>query len=309
MSKLIPPRPRYQKERIWVGYPALAIFALLFAVRLFDHLVELPFSATWVKLLGLPAVFLIPIVVFCLIRGYGYSKVLRIRAPRAGHIPLLISAFFSLFCGALLISILCGGMNSLGNSATAYETELASNPLVAIGMVLGLAVIPAILEELFFRGIVAAEYERRGSGRALLMSALLFALCHFDLHNLPVYLFSGAIFMLVLFATDSLIATMILHLCYNLVSLLGQRYLNAFYDITGSMELFLFTLILIFLIALVLFFRFAAGIYRARMEGGTPTPRRAVPYNVQLYTTLDALCDPPILLAIALAVVGLILFV
>lgn len=308
MAKLIPPRPRYQKERIWVGYPALAIFALLFVMHLLDSLTKLPFAAVWLKLLGLPAVFLIPIVVFCLIRGYGYSRVLRIRAPRASHIPLLISAFFALLCGALLLSILCGGMDSLGNSVTAYETELASSPVIAIGTVLGLAVIPAVLEELFFRGIVAAEYERRGGVRAVIMSTLLFALCHFDLHNLPVYLFSGVLFMLVLLATDSLVATMLLHACYNLVSLLGQRYLNAFYDITGSIELFLFALILILLISLVLFFRFAAGLYRERAESGLLTPRRAVPYNVQFYTTLDALCDPPLLLTVALSVVGIILF-
>ncbi len=308
MPKLIPPRPRYSKERIWVGYPALAVFVLLFVVRLLDHLLELPFSSVWLKLLGMPVVFLLPAVTFCLIRGYGYSRVLRVRAPRAAHIPLLIVAFFALFCGALLISISCGGIDSLGNSATAYETEPAPNALYGIGMALGLAVLPAVLEELFFRGIVAAEYERRGGFRAIFMSALLFALCHFDLHNLPVYLFSGALFMLVLFATDSLLATMLLHVCYNLVSLFGQRYLNAFYDITGSMELFLFLLILVFLIAMALFCRFAATLYHSREQHGLSDPKRAVPGSVQLYTTLDALCDPPILLCIAVSVVGIILF-
>ncbi len=308
MAKLIPERPRYRKERIWVGYPALAVFALLFLVRLLDKGLDLPFSAVWLKLLIIPVVFLLPTIVFCLIRGYGYTRVLRIRPPRATHIPFLISAFFALFCGALLLSILCGGIESLGNSATAYETEPAPNVFYGIGMALGLAILPAVLEELFFRGIVAAEYERRGGFRAVLMSALLFALCHFDLSNLPVYLFSGALFMLVLFATDSLLATVILHICYNLISLFGQRYLNAFYDITGSVELFLFLLILVLLISLVLFFRFGARLYRSRVENTVSDPKRAVPWNVQFYTTLDALCDPPVLACIAISVVGIILF-
>lgn len=308
MAKLIPERPRYRKERLWVGYSALAVFVLLFLVRLLDHLLDLPFSAVWLKLLVLPIVFLLPTIAFCLIRGYGYTRVLRLRAPHAVHIPFLICAFFALFCGALLLSILCGGIESLGNSATAYETEPAPNVFYGIGMALGLAIIPAVLEELFFRGIVAAEYERRGSFRAVFMSALLFALCHFDLRNLPVYLFSGALFMLVLFATDSLFATAILHVCYNLVSLFGQRYLNAFYDITGSVELFLFLLILVLLIALVLFFRFGATLYRDRVQNSLNDPKRAVPWNVQFYTTLDALCDPPVLACIAISVVGIILF-
>lgn len=308
MAKLIPERPRYRKERIWVGYPTLAVFVLLFFVRALDKWLDLPFSAVWLKLLAVPVVFLVPTVIFCLIRGYGYARVLRIRPPHTGHIPFLISAFFALFCGALLLSILCGGIESLGNSVTAYETDPPKNLLYGIAMALGLAIIPAILEEVFFRGVVAAEYERRGSFRAVLMSALLFALCHFDLSNLPVYLFSGTLFMLVLFATDSLLATVILHICYNLVSLFGQRYLNALYSITGSVELFLFLLILVLLIALVCFFRFGAQLYRNRQENDLSDPKRAVPWNVQFYTTLDALCDPSVLACIAIAVVGIILF-
>ena len=308
MPKLIPERPLYRKERLWVGYPTLAVFLLLFLLRLLNHLLDLSFAAVWLKLLAVPVVFLLPTVVFCLVRGYGYSRVLRLRPPRAVHIPLLISAFFALFCGALLLSILCGGIDSLGNSATAFETEPAPNILYGIGMVLGLSILPAVLEELFFRGVMVAEYERRGSFRAVFMSALLFALCHFDLHNLPVYLFSGALLALVLFATDSLFATIILHVCYNVLSLFGQRYLNAFYDLTGSVELFLFLLILVFLVALILFFRFGAKLYRTRLENGQGDPRRAVPWNVQFYTTLDALLDPPVILCILLSVVGLILF-
>lgn len=306
MSKLIPERPLYQKERLIVGYPTLAVFALLFLVRMLANHVLDETDSLLLKLLAILTVFVLPITVFLMLRGQGYGRVLRLRAPRVSHLPLLIFAFFALISGCILLSLLCGGIDSLGNSATTYEAAFAPDPLYGICMAVVLAILPAILEEFFFRGVVVAEYERRGGVRACLMSALLFSLCHFDLRNLPVYLFSGVLFVLVLLATDSLFATVLLHMCYNIVSLFGQRYLNAFYDITGSIELFLFLLILILLLSLLLFFRSAAKLYRLRAQGGQGDPRRAVPWNVQFYTILDALCDPPVVLCILISVAGFI---
>ena len=306
MSKLIPERPLYQKERLLVGYPTLAVFALLFLVRLLGNTVFSATNSLLLKLVALLAVFALPMLVFILLRGQGYARVLRLRAPRPNHLSLLIAAFFALISGCILLSLLCGGIDSLGNSTTAYETVPAPNILYGICMTVVLAVLPAVLEELFFRGIVVAEYERRGGIRAVLMSALLFALCHFDLRNLPVYLLSGVLFAIVLFATDSLFATMALHVCYNAVSLFGQRYLNALYEITGSIELFIFILILIFLLALLFLFRSGARLYRLRVQSGQGDPRRDVPWNVQFYTILDALCDPPVILCLLLSVLGFI---
>ena len=306
VSKWIPERPLYRRERLLVGYPVLAVFALLFLSRLLGDLL-LPNGALWYSLLCVSVTFLVPSLVFLLLRGSGYVRALRIRAPRKAHLPFVIFAFFALLSGAMLLSALCGGTSSLGNSATAFEAAATGSFWRVLGNVLVLAVLPAFFEEFFFRGIVMFEYERRGAVRAVLMSALLFALCHFDIRNLPVYFFSGALLALVLFATDSLIATTILHTVYNLTSLFGQRYLNALYGFTGSLELFIFLLMLIFLVSCFLLAHMGARIYRRREEAHINEPRRAVPWQVQFYTILDALADPPILLAIVLSIVGFIL--
>ena len=305
MSKLIPERPLYQKERLVVGYPTLAVFALLFLVRMGSQAFDVGDSLL-LKLIAILVVFALPTALFVLLRGQGYGRVLRLRAPRAFHAPFLIAAFFALLSGCILLSVLCGGIDSLGNSAAVYETPSPTTPLYGICMTVVLAILPALLEEFFFRGIVVAEYERRGGIRAVLMSALLFALCHFDLRNLPVYLFSGILLVLVLFATDSLLASAVLHVLYNVVSLFGQRYLNALYEVTGSIELLMFLLIFVFLLSLLLLFRAGATLYRARVQSGQGDPRRDVPWNVQFYTILDALCDPPVVLCILISVAGFI---
>lgn len=303
MSKLIPERPRYHRERLIVGFAVLAVFALLFLSRLLFARF-FPSASFWFVLIPMGAGLLLPSLVFIGMRGKNYKRALRLHPPRPSHIPFLISAFLALLAGCMLLSMPFGGTEHVGSSAASFERFTYSGTFEMIAMIVLLAILPALLEELFFRGIVMAEYERRGAVRAVLMSALLFAFCHFDLPNLPVYLFSGAILALVLFATDSLIATMLLHICYNVFSLFGQPYLNAFYRITGGVEIFVFSLILILLLSLIIFFSTGSRIYHIKDRGGRKDPRRDVPRNVQFYTILDALCDPPILLCIALTVVS-----
>lgn len=302
----LPPRPRYEREWLIAGYPTLALFLLLFLVRLLLPYASFYSNHLLFQLLVEAAVFLLPALLFVRYRGKGYTRALRIRLPFAMHIPFMICTFFALFSGALLLSVLCGGIETLGNSAAIFEEAAPANVWQGIGMALVLAIVPALLEEFFFRGILMAEYERRGFVRALFMTSLLFSLLHFDIANLPVYLYSGLLLGLLLFATDSLPAVMTLHVLYNLFSLFGQRYINAFYRFTGSVELFLFLLIVILLVSLLFLCREGARLYQLRAtKQGTP-PRRDVPANVQLYTLADALCDPPILIVLVISVVGFI---
>lgn len=307
MSELIPPRPAYARERMSFAYPVLAAFLSLFVLRVLNRYLPSYFASPLVMLLLQLAVFLLPSLLFIRARGRGYGRALRLRRPFAAHIPLLLSAFFALFTGALLLSILCGGTESLGNSTTTYESVAPSSIWTALAIIPALALLPAILEELLFRGILFTELDRRGALRAILVSALLFALIHFDLANLPVYFYAGVLLALVLYATDSLPATMLLHAAYNLCSLLGQRYINAFYHFTGSVELFLFFLILVLLIALLFFCRECARLYRQRAEAALRPPRRDIPRNVQLYTMLDVLGCWPVILCLGISVLGFIL--
>lgn len=307
MAKFIPPRPVYRRERILAGLLAFSSFALLFAYRMLRAKGVIGTGSLPIVLLMETAVFLLPAAVFSVYRGRGLTKSLRFRPIRAVQLPFLLSAFFALLFGCLLLSILCRGTGSLGNVATRFESPAPAGFLPGAARFFVLALFPALFEEFFFRGILTAEYERRGAFRAILLPTLLFAFIHFDLRNLPVYLFSGLLFSLVLFATDSLIATMLLHTLYNTVSLFGQRYLNALYDFTGSVELFLFFLILFFFLALLVFCRQAMRLYRIADRAGVPDPRRDVPYAVQFYTTLDGLADPAYLLCIVLFVAGVIL--
>ncbi|MBR2465106.1 MAG: CPBP family intramembrane metalloprotease [Clostridia bacterium] len=307
MSKWIPERPPYKKERRTVGFMALAAFLLLFFCRLFID--RLPFAdATWLSTPLVACVaFLLPALAYLTFRGRGYTAALRLHFPRGRCTPLMIAAFFALFSGCLLLSLLTGGMETLGNSVLAFDTARPQAAWESLLLLIGGAVLPALLEEFFFRGIIAVEYERRGAFRAVLMSALLFALLHFDISNLLSYLYAGVLLCLVLYATNSLWATAILHVLYNVISLIAQPYLNALYEYTGTVQLFLFIFIIMLLVSLLFFCRACARVYRMRDEQGIQDPRRAVPYNMQFHTVLDALSDPAVILCFALSIAGFVM--
>ena len=307
MPNLLPPRPHYAREH--AKYPLLMLFcfAALFTVRLLAKLSPALFSSALASLFLQLAILLLPALLFIRMRGRGYGKAIRLRRPAAAHIPLLICAFFLLLVGGFLLSALFGGTHTIGNSSSSFEAAAPNGVWQSLIAIPVLALLPAICEELLFRGILCTELDRRGALRAILVGSLLFALIHFDLANLPVYFYAGALLTLVLYVTDSLIATMIIHALYNLVSLFGQRYLNAFYSFTGNPELFLVLLILIFLVALLFFALLCASHYRARAEHNIRPPRRDIPGDVQLYTMFDALSELPILLCFVISVIGFIL--
>lgn len=307
MAKLIPPRPQYARERASFGYPVLAAFVVLFATRCVDRFLPIDLGAIYFTVPISLAAFLLPSLIYIKWRGRGYTRALRFHRIYPVHIPLLLWGFPALLSGATLLSILFGGTDSIGNSSTAFEQIAPENIWMALLMIPALALLPAFLEELLFRGILCNELDRRGMMRTLLVGSLLFALIHFDLSNIAFYFFSGVLLTLVLYATDSLIATMLLHAAYNLVSLFGQKYLNTFYRMTGSVELFLFFLILILLVSLLFFCLECAKLYRMRARDGLKQPRRDIPRDVQLYTTLDALFEWPVAVCIVLAIVGFII--
>ena len=307
MSKLLPPRPHYAREKAMYPWLVLFCFAVLFTVRLLAKLLPALFSSAPASLLLQVVVLLLPALFFMRLRGRGYGQAIRLRRPVPAFLPLLCFAFLLLLSGCFLLSALFGGTHTIGNSSSSFEAAAPNGILQAFVAIPVLALLPAVCEELLFRGILCTELDRRGGLRAILVGSLLFSLIHFDLANLPVYFYAGVILTLVLYVTDSLIATMLIHALYNITSLFGQRYLNAFYSFTGNPELFLFLLILLFLIALLFFCLLCGRVYRTRAEQKIRPPRRDIPYAVQLYTMFDALSEPAILLCFVISVVGFIL--
>ena len=216
-------------------------------------------------------IFLLPGAIWCRFSGEKYLSQLRLRPFRASAIPLILSASLLMASGGLLLGVLFGGTEALSQSFSLYDTFISKNNGTVpntIYLILAYALLPALCEEFIYRGILCREYESGGVHRAVVFSSLFFALLHFNLENLPVYLFSGAILALTLYATRSLPGAMLAHFLYNLFGLFGQPFINNLYRITRSTELFLFITILCFLVSAGVFCGEAARLYRGYLWRG-----------------------------------------
>jgi len=222
-------------------------------------------------------IFLIPGVIFCKLRGGAFTERLRLRLPRPSHILLLITALLALISGTLLISIYTGGIKTLDEGFTLYDTFAAGGGTdfsEVSYLILAYAALPAICEEFVYRGILCATLEERGLLPAIVYSAVAFGMLHFELSHLPVYIFAGLLLCAVMYATRSLIATVLIHFAYNVFGLFGQPALTQFYLNTGSTELFSFLLVIIFLVAAIVFCGEAGRTYRTYAKSAQSAPYR-----------------------------------
>ena len=222
-------------------------------------------------------IFLLPGAIWCKFNGDGYIKGLRLRLPKPNSFLLIVSSSVLMISGGLLISMLLGGLDSLSQNFSLYDTfisktdgSLPSN----LYLLAAYALIPSICEEFIFRGILCYEYENGGVFRAVVFSSVFFSMLHFNPVNILVYLFSGAILAMVLYGSRSLIGAMISHLLYNIFGLFGQPYMNTLYRITGSSNFFLFLVAFFFLLSGALFCHEAAKLYKKYLYDGISSSYR-----------------------------------
>ncbi len=232
--------------------PALVLttFVLLLLSRLAEPLFTKQSEYVGIVILQI-LIFILPAVLYCKLRKESFLEHIRFRLPRPSHIPLLLFALAVMITGGLLTGILTGGISSLGGNFTLYTifvAKLGDRVGDHIAVVLAYAILPAFAEELVFRSILCAEYERHGVGVSVAVSTLFFAMLHFSFPHFLTYLLLGAILSLVLYATKSFFAVFLLHLLYNLFCLYGQPYLSAFYVTAGNHQIFLFCLVVICLL-------------------------------------------------------------
>ncbi|RVU54905.1 type II CAAX endopeptidase family protein [Anaerosphaera multitolerans] len=121
-----------------------------------------------------------------------------------------------------------------------------------------MCIVPAICEEVFFRGALINSYDIYGGKFAIVMSSLVFALFHFDIQNFVAPFLLGILFGNLLELTGSLFAAILGHFTNNLIAIFTSKYLNDTIfnylkqtDIAqdiGSLQLFL--IIMLFLISI-----------------------------------------------------------
>lgn len=276
---------RWKGERTVVIHPTTLVL-VTYLLLLFSKLIDITllnreneyYSVVLLQMM----IFLLPGAVWCKFSGEKYVHGLRFRMIRADSILLILSASLLMASGGLLLTAALGGLDSLSQSFSLYDTFISkSNGTVpnTLYLILAYAVLPALCEEFVFRGILCREYEQGGVLRAVLISSLLFSMLHFHLGFFPVYFFSGIVLAMTLYATRSLLGPILAHFLYNIFGLFGQPYINNLYQITGSSTLFWILMTVLFLASATLFCGEAAKLYRRYLRRSESADYRKPPHG------------------------------
>ncbi len=224
-------------------------------------------------------IFIIPGILYCRFRGKGFTENLRFNPFNPNKLWLSVCAFFVLAFGSALVKLGLYAVGYYSRQYTLYENYLpndASSIANLLYIIIAIAIIPAVTEEFVFRGIILGEYTGMGTKptTAVMLSAAMFAMLHFNLYQFPVYFYGGIVLGYVAVITNSVMCAMIVHLLNNVFSLLFEPQLLRLISQTDSPVFVLFVLAIIFFVFLVLFLGATEKIYYRMGINGEESPRR-----------------------------------
>ena len=168
-------------------------------------------STTIIQLL----VYLIPLAFYCKGRGIDLVSGMKMRGFSVKKIPFIVVMMLIFLAGSCILRYF--GLfyfdSAMVDTPRAVYFEMADGNRFLT--VLCTILLPAILEEVVFRGIILDEYRSYGSVWAVILSALLFAMLHLSWGNFIYYFYMGVVFSVIAIAADSLVPTVAIHIFVN----------------------------------------------------------------------------------------------
>lgn len=157
-----------------------------------------------------------------------YNKLLRANPFKASKIGFRLNfknILISMAIGAAtlfglnsIISVFDALFQAMGHIPKDMPLPLTNGWWLALNLVL-LAVVPAIVEELLFRGIIYNGLKQYGKKTAIIVSAVLFALIHGNVDQTVYPILFGIILAYIVYKTDNIVYAMIAHFVNNAIVL------------------------------------------------------------------------------------------
>ncbi len=166
----------------------------------------------------------LPCIAYYLLKGKKLEEPVSVIPKRGPQLLFLLFAAVFFIAGSLLIKFFYF-VYGVEASATVniYNEVFTENSAVRhLEVILSLIIIPAVCEEILFRGILFSEYRKHGTANAIIASALCFSMFHFSATEFPVYLFAGLLFGFTAAVTRSVIPSVALHLLSNTLNIYGS---------------------------------------------------------------------------------------
>lgn len=174
--------------------------------------VPLPNYTTIASMLASIVLFGIPPLLYCKIKGVKISDSLKFKNPG------LKNGLYSLLVGVLMAPILYVLVGLIGFVFMGGNAQAAADEIIESGFILtfiGVAIVPAICEELTFRGLFFYKLRKLKPLQIAILTSLAFSLVHMNLVQCLYTLFMGFCFFYLVHYTGSIWAAVLAHFAVN----------------------------------------------------------------------------------------------
>lgn len=176
-------------------------------------------SASWISISLLVSEAVVAIVIWRFLRRHRLflREVCPLRVPSLRDISGALLCVFGLAPLAGMLAELAQRYFSRDVNAETMVVALSRNvsPRELVGVVLATAVVPAIVEELLFRGVLTRAFVGRSNLLAVFVPSSMFALFHLEPTQAAGSFVIGVGLAIVRLYTDSVITSILCHLAYN----------------------------------------------------------------------------------------------
>ena len=263
------------------------------------------------------AVFVLPVFFFRLISRGKEQQPLELALELPRETPLYLFVGVAVICAAVYINSLIVGLfdyasftdEVIWNQSVTFHYQLVLQVFV-------MAVVPAFVEELLFRGLVLKNLLPYGRTAAIVASALLFGAMHQNAGQFFYATAAGVVLGLIYTKTKSFWCCVLLHFCNNFFSALQMAIAERMPNHTGSLVLLIMdcTLLAAGLVSAVILMHRAHDPREAVRAQGVF--ERTVPPHpdfeecpIAPHRKLTLFCSVPMVLFLALCAVQMVLYI
>ena len=176
--------------------------------------------------------FILPAIIYLIITKQSIKNVLKLNKLYFKDALLIILLAF--VCQPIMTFFSLISQFFFENEIGNFVTEIVASPYIIL--LLLIAVLPAITEEITIRGVVLSGYEDKNIYLAASITGLLFGIMHLDPQQFLYAAVLGFILALVVRITNSIFASALIHFLINGTSITLQKLLSLIQDNALVME-------------------------------------------------------------------------
>ncbi|KXG74617.1 type II CAAX endopeptidase family protein [Thermotalea metallivorans] len=158
---------------------------------------------------------LLPAILYIKMKRESLREVLRFNSISIKHGFLIVCITILSYPVALFFNLIAMTILSTLGKLERPPIPTADSFQEYVVLMLIIAASAGICEEVFFRGLLMKGYERLGKENAIVLTAVLFGVFHFNLQNLLGPIVLGLIFGYLVCRTDSIFAGIVGHMTNN----------------------------------------------------------------------------------------------